>query len=70
MAQYKSYMTLGQIMDDPEMKAIVLRHFPEVESHPRYYEGRMYALDQIRYEVSADQRAVLDKIIADLQKLS
>ena len=69
MGKYSSYMTLGQIMGDPEMKAVVLRHMPDVESHPRYSEGLSYSFDTIKYEVGSDLRALIESVVADLNKL-
>ena len=69
MAKYNSGMTLGRIMDDPDMKAVVLKHMPNVESDPRYSMGRSFTLNEIRYEISASQREMLEKIIAELNAL-
>jgi hypothetical protein len=69
MAKYTSYMTLGQIMKDPELRDIVLKHIPDVESDPRYSMGRMYSLNDIKYEVDSAMRAKIELIIADLNAL-
>ena len=66
MAKYNSYMTLGQIMDVPELRAVILKHLPNVESDPRYSMGKMFNLNDIKYEVDSSLRELIDKAIADL----
>jgi len=70
MAKYSSGMSLGAIMDDPDLKAVVLKHMPNIESDPRYHMGRPYTLNEIKYELSASQREILEKIIGDLNALN
>ena len=69
MAKYNSGMSLGAIMNNPEMRAVVLKHMPNVESDPRYSMGRSYTLGEIKYEISASQREALEKIIVELNAL-
>ena len=66
MAKYSAYMTLGQIMNVPELKAVVLKHLPGAEADPRYSMGKMYTLNEIKYEVDGALRATIEKIAADL----
>ena len=69
MAKYNDGMSLGRIMSDPDMRAVVLKHMPNVESDPRYQMGKPYPLGEIKYQISAAQREVLEKIIVDLKAL-
>ena len=69
MAKYNSYMTLGQIMDIPEFRAVILKHMPSVESDPRYSMGKMFSLNDIKYEVDSALRELIDKAIAELNAL-
>lgn len=62
-------MTLGQIMNNPEMKAVVLNNIPDVESDARYSMARMYSLNDIKYEVDSALRAKIEAIITDLTAL-
>ena len=69
MAKYNAGMTLGTIMKDPEMRAVVLKHIPNVEADPRYPMGTSYTLNEIKYEIDGAQRELLVKIIDDLNAL-
>jgi hypothetical protein len=67
---YNNGMTLGQVMDNPTMKAVVLKHLPNVESHPQYYDGRMYTLNEIKYNVPMDLQQKIEAAIEELRTLT
>jgi hypothetical protein len=70
MAKYEDNMTLQQILDDPDMKAMVLKHMPNVESNPMIGMVKKKNVAQIRKLVpNKDMQDTLDKIIADLKAL-
>jgi len=62
-------MPLGDIMKNPEMKAIVLKYLPEIEAHPSYSMGLSYSLGDIKTAVDFSTQSAIDKIVAELKEL-
>jgi len=70
MAKYEENMTLQQVLDDPEMKAAVLKHMPNVESNPMIGIVKKKNIAQIRKLVpDKNMQATLDTIITELKAL-
>lgn len=70
MAKYEDAMTLEQVLDDPDMKSVVLKHMPNVESNPMIGIVRKKNIAQIRKLVpDKKMQELLDVIITDLKAL-
>jgi hypothetical protein len=68
MAKFEESMTLQEILDDPGMKAVVLKHMPTVEQNPMIGVVKKKNIAQIR-KLVPNMQELLDKIIADLKAL-
>jgi hypothetical protein len=70
MAKYDESMALQQVLDDPDMKAVVLKHMPTVEQNPMIGIVKKKNIAQIRKLIpNKDTQELLDKIIVDLKAL-
>ena len=69
MVQFDKNMTLGQIMDIPELKAIVVKHLPDIESDPRFAMGRSLTLEKIMFMLPGPLKSIVDKIADEFMSL-
>jgi para-nitrobenzyl esterase len=58
--------TIGELLDNPDTKAVLNRHIPQVVAHPQINEGRPMTLPQIVEYVPELTPDLLARINADL----
>jgi len=63
---YSSKTTIGELLDNPATKAVLVKYIPEVVSNPQIDQGRPYPLAGITDYVPELTPALLAKIDADL----
>ena len=66
---YSTQTTIGELLDNPETKAVLNMHIPQVVSHPDVEMGRPYPLNGITEYVPELTPELLAKIDADLAKV-
>ena len=68
-AAYSSKSLIGDLLDNPETKAVLLKHIPNVVNDPMIEQGRGFPLEGIVQFVPELTPEVLAKIDADLAKV-
>jgi hypothetical protein len=63
---YSSKTTIGELLDNPATKAVLVKYIPEVVSNPQIDQGRPYPLAGITEYVPELTPELLAKIDADL----
>ena len=63
---YSSKTTIGELLDNPATKAVLVKYIPEVVSNPQIDQGRPYPLNGITDYVPELTPEMLAKIDADL----
>jgi hypothetical protein len=58
--------TIGELLDNPDTKAVLNRHIPQVVAHPQINEGRPMTLPQIVEYVPELTPDLLARINTDL----
>jgi hypothetical protein len=66
---YSSKTTIGELLDNPATKAVLVKYIPEVVSNPQIEQGRPYPLNGITDYVPELTPDMLAKIDADLAKV-
>jgi len=66
---YSSKTTIGELLDNPATKAVLVKYIPEVVSNPQIDQGRPYPLNGITDYVPELTPDMLAKIDADLAKV-
>ena len=60
---------LKDLIEDPGAQAVMRKHFPGYENHPRLNEGLYYSLREIANYTGGVSAAKLEEVNADLKAL-
>ncbi len=68
-AAFSVKSTVGDLLDNPDTKAVLLKHVPEVVNNPQIEQGRPFPLEGIAPYAPQLTPEMLAKIDADLAKV-
>ena len=69
---YSSKTTIGELLDNPATKAVLMKYIPQVVTNPQIDQGRPYPLAGITEyvpELTPEMLAKIDKDLAPIPKM-
>ena len=62
-------MTVGQLLDNPALKAVVEKHAPGLTSNPMIAMAKGMSISQIKGMIPADMMGNFEKALAEIKTL-